>query len=170
MASSARSLPLRVYPALRPPAALLYGTLVVALLDLLDAVVFFGLRGSSPVEILHNIAAGLLGTPAATSGGFHTALIGWCLHFFIAFVIVLVYFAASRLVPLLTRHPYVFGPLYGLAVYGVMNFVVLPLSALPPTPLPTGAVLLNGLLIHAFGVGLPSALFARATAPRYGPY
>jgi hypothetical protein len=47
-------------------------------------------------------------------------------------------------------------------VYLFMNYVVLPLSAFTqggPAALP---VLLNGLLIHIFGVGLPSALFARA--------
>lgn len=50
--------------------------------------------------------------------------------------------------------------LYGLVVYAVMNFIVLPLSAAPPRNAPAGAVLLNGLLIHVFGVGLPSALSA----------
>ena len=60
----------------------------------------------------------------------------------------------------------VVGILYGLAVYAVMNYLVIPLSAIGPrttaTPLP---VLANGLLIHMFGVGLPAALFARAAAP-----
>lgn len=42
-----------------------------------------------------------------------------------------------------------------------MNFVVLPLSATgqPTFKLP---IVANGVLIHMFGVGLPSALFARA--------
>jgi hypothetical protein len=57
--------------------------------------------------------------------------------------------------------------LYGLAVYGVMNYVVIPMSAIgprtAPTPLP---VLANGLLIHAFGVGVPAALVARAASNR----
>jgi hypothetical protein len=48
-----------------------------------------------------------------------------------------------------------------VVAYLVMSRVVVPLtfgsSALPPLP-----VLVNGLLIHMFGVGLPSALFARA--------
>jgi hypothetical protein len=57
------------------------------------------------------------------------------------------------------------GILYGLAVYVVMNYVVIPLSAIGPRtagiPL---AVHINGVLIHAFGVGLPSALAARAAS------
>ena len=41
--------------------ALLYGTLAVGVLDLLDAFVFFGLRsGVRPIRILHSIASGLL--------------------------------------------------------------------------------------------------------------
>ena len=84
------------------------------------------------------------------------------LHFFISLVVVLVFFVAARAVPVLLRRPFLSGPLYGLAVYWVMNTVVLPMSATPPAAGPSGAVLVNGLLIHAFGVGLPAALAARA--------
>jgi hypothetical protein len=51
------------------------------------------------------------------------------------------------------------GVIYGIAVYFVMNDVVLPLSAAGRGPfvLP---VFINGILIHAIGVGLPSAWFA----------
>jgi len=75
--------------------------------------------------------------------------------------VVAAYYVASRPLPALTRHPVLFGPLYGWLVYGVMNFVVLPLSAAVTGPR-TPPVMINGLLIHALGVGLPSALFARA--------
>jgi hypothetical protein len=56
------------------------------------------------------------------------------------------------------------GLAYGVMAYFVMNYAVLPLSNARsggPFVLP---VFINGILIHAFGVGLPSALFAaRAT-------
>ncbi len=78
---------------LSPVQAVLSGTLVVGVLDITDALVFFGLRGASYVVVPLSAAGGRGGSP----------------------------------------------------------------------PLP---VLVNGLLIHAFGVGLPSALFARAAAPR----
>ena len=55
----------------------------------------------------------------------------------------------------------IIGLLYGLAVYAVMNYVVLPLSAAGRGPFST-PVFVNGVLIHAFGVGLPTALFVRA--------
>jgi hypothetical protein len=141
--------------------AVLYGTLAVGTLDAIDAIVFFGLRsGARPARIFQGIASGLLGR-ASYQGGLRTAALGVFLHYFIAFGIVVTYFLVSRRVHLLTRHPVVCGLLYGIAAYGVMNFIVLPLSKAGPPSLPP-PVLVNGLLIHMFGVGLPSALFARA--------
>ena len=55
------------------------------------------------------------------------------------------------------------GLLYGVVAYAVMNLVVLPLSA-AGRPTFTQPVLVNGLLIYNLGVGLPSALFARAAS------
>lgn len=144
--------------------AILYGTLVVGILDGLDAILFFGLRsGATPTRIFQAIAAGILGRPAATQGGVSTALLGVLLHFFIAFCVVTTFYLVSRRARILTRHPIVFGVLYGVAVYVVMNYVVIPISAIgtPQTATPL-VVRINGLLIHALGVGLPSALFARA--------
>ena len=142
--------------------AVLYGTLVVGTLDALDAIVFFGLRsGARPIRIFQGIAYGLIG-PAARQGGLKTAALGLCLHYFIAFGIVVTYFLVSRRVQLLRRHPVSCGLLYGVVVYAVMNLVVLPLSKVGGPSLPATAVLANGLLIHMFGVGLPSALFVRA--------
>lgn len=144
--------------------ALVYGGLTVGVLDIADAFTFFGLRGVAPVRILQSIASGLLGR-AAFQGGAPAAALGLLLHFVIAFGIVGTFLAAARAAPSLTRRPFLIGPLYGLIAYAVMNFVVLPLSA-AASGTPSGAVLVNGLLIHAFGVGLPSALFARAAVAR----
>jgi hypothetical protein len=145
--------------------ALLYGTLAVGVLDITDAFVFFWLRsGAAPIRILQSIAAGLLGR-ASFSGGWRTAGLGLLLHFFISFVVVLVFLMVSRLLPVLRRHAIAAGLLYGIAVYLTMTFIVVPASAAaggtPPWP-----VALNGVLIHMFGVGLPAALAARAAGPR----
>ena len=145
--------------------ALALGALTVGVLDLLDAVVFFGLRGGPVTTILQSIASGLLG-PAAFDGGTATAVLGMLLHFVIALMIVLTYRLASRWLPLLVREPIGFGVLYGVAVYLTMTLVVVPISAAGsgPPALPEWPVLANGLLIHILGVGVPSALFARASA------
>ena len=151
---------MRTPTPLRASRAILYGTLVVGTLDALDAVVFFGLRsGATPVRIFQGIAAGWLGR-ATYSGGLRTAALGVVTHYGIAFGIVVTYFVASRRVRLLTRHPIPCGLAYGLLAWLFMNRVVIPLSAIGTATWPVLPVLANGLLIHAFGVGLPSAVFA----------
>ena len=142
--------------------AILAGTLAVGILDIADAFVFFWFRnGVRPTRILQSIAAGLLGREAAVAGGLRTAFLGLGLHFFIAFMIVLTYHLTSRRLRILVEHPVLCGILYGLAVFVVMNFVVIPLSAAPSRAAMPTAILINGLLIHAFGVGVPAALSAR---------
>ena len=145
--------------------AVAYGGLVVGVLDLIDAFVFFGLRsGARPMGILHSIAAGVVGRDAARAGGMSTAALGLFAHFFVATMITTVYVVISRFLPVLRRRWMICGAAFGVIAYFVMTFVVVPLSnagpghisfALPATP-----VMINGLLIHAFGVGVPAAYFA----------
>jgi hypothetical protein len=139
--------------------ALLLGTLTVGTLDALDAVIFFGLRGTSAIRIFQGIASGLLGRDSF-SGGLRTAFVGVAIHYFIAFMVVLTFLVVSRRVTMLRRWPLWSGLAYGIGVWLFMNLAVLPLSVgRPGFLLP---VVTNGLLIHMFGVGLPSSLFARA--------
>ena len=145
--------------------AILYGGLVVGVLDLLDAFIFFGLRsGARPIGILHSIAAGAIGRDAARAGGIPTAALGMLLHFTIAFIIAATYVVASRFMPALRKRWVVCGLAFGVLAYFVMTFVVVPLSNAGPGritfSLPVVPVLINGLAIHAFGVGLPAAYFA----------
>lgn len=151
---------------LTPVTAALLGALTVGGLDILDAIAFSAIRGVPPLRVFQSIAAGLLGRTAFV-GGAPAAVLGGVLHFCIAGIVVTTYFVASRRLPQLTRRPLVYGPLYGWLVWTVMNYVVVPLSAvaMPPLTLPR---LINGLGIHAFGVGLPSALFARAAGRTEG--
>jgi|SRR4051812_11205742 hypothetical protein len=145
--------------------AVVAGTIVVGTLDLLDAVIFFGLRnGVPPVRIFQSIAAGWLGRTAAT-GGAASAALGVATHYFIAFCIVFAYVLASGGVELLTRRPWICGAVYGVAVYLFMNLVVIPSSAIGPQRFVAGP-LINGLFIHVLGVGIPSALFAAAARRR----
>lgn len=143
-----------------PVRAILLGGLVVGALDISDALVFFGLRGAKPIRIFQSIAGGLLGR-ATYTGGVATAVMGGVLHFLIATGIVATYYGLSRKIDLLIRQAVPCGVLYGVVVYAVMNAVVVPLSAAGGGGAPSLPVLLNGLVIHMVGVGLPSALAAR---------
>ena len=135
--------------------AIAYGGLVVGTLDAIDAIVFFGLRGATPVRIFQSIAAGFLGR-ASFQGGMRAALLGLAVHFFVAFSIVATYYAAARIFPLLVRRPF---------VCFFMNRVVIPLSAIG-TPAFSWPPFVNGIAIHIAGVGIPAALFVGRSVPR----
>jgi hypothetical protein len=143
--------------ALSGPRAILYGTLVVGTIDAIDAIVVFGFMGATPVRIFQGIARGLLG-PAATRGGLPTAFLGVLIHFFVAFGIVTTYYLASRKLRILRTHPVVCGALFGVLAYFFMNRVVIPLSAIGGGGAFSLPAFINGILIHAFGVGIPTGL------------
>jgi hypothetical protein len=143
----------------KPARGILWGGLVGGVLDITAAFIIYGLFGLKPIPLLQGIASGLLG-PRAYAGGLATALLGLLCHFFIAFSAAAVYFGISRGVPFLVRHPAVSGVLYGPAVYFFMQYVVLPLSAIARSPF-SFELMMIGVVIHIFCVGLPIALIVR---------
>ncbi|HMJ26066.1 MAG TPA: hypothetical protein VK475_09570 [Pyrinomonadaceae bacterium] len=141
--------------------AILLGGLIAGTLDISYACIFsYVRRGTSPVRVLQSVASGALGR-SSFDGGARTAALGLVFHFLIATIAAAVYYLASRPLRFLVNWAIVCGPLYGLGIYLVMNFVVLPLSAIGARPSLPPAVLISGLLIHMFGIGLPIALIVR---------
>lgn len=127
---------------------ILVGGGIAGTLDKISGFISFGLR--SPL----GIAAGLLGR-SAFKGGAGTWILGMLLHFFIAFAVAAIYCMASRKLEFLVDHWLVCGLFYGIAVFLVMNLVVLPLSGLHLTgPYQLGG-LIRGILGHMVMVGLP---------------
>lgn len=61
------------------PRAILWGGLVAGVLDAVDGVVAFGLKGVNPIQVLQYIASGILG-PSSFNGGLGTAALGTVLH------------------------------------------------------------------------------------------
>jgi hypothetical protein len=140
--------------------AIVAGGLLVAVLDGLDAVLAYKLAfGMTPVAIYQFVASGLLGQ-AAYAGGMATALLGLAIHVLIAVSAAAVFVLASERLPQLRRHSVRWGLGFGVAVFVVMGFVVIPLSRIPASP-PSLPLLANGVLGHALLVGLPIALAAR---------
>ena len=138
--------------------AIVIAGLVVGVLDISSALVIWWQRGVGPQRGLQGIAAGLLGAESF-DGGVTTAGVGLALHFFVAFMVVSVFYLASRKIAFLTTQPFVSGALYGLGVYVVMYWFVLP------TAFPTFQhQLWNELLavaIHICLIGLPCAFIVR---------
>jgi uncharacterized membrane protein YagU involved in acid resistance len=145
---------------MRQSKAILLGTLLVGTLDAIDAFVFFGLRnGTTPVRIFQSIAAGVLGR-AAFSAGLHSAALGVILHYLVAAGIATTYIVASGGLPVLKSRWLLCGAVYGVCAYFFMNLVVIPLSAIGPQRLTLSPTFFNGIFIHVFGVGLPTAWLA----------
>jgi hypothetical protein len=141
-------------------AAIFYGGLIAGILDATDGfVAYYLVAGFSPIQVLQFIASGFYGA-AAFEKGIPGALVGLLAHFFIAFAVATVYVGAARFLPMLSRDAIVWGLIYGVAVFVVMNFVVLPHTAAVKSPLSL-PLLLNGVLGHALLVGLPIAWSAR---------
>ena len=136
--------------------------LVAGALDILYAFIIWGLRGVTPIRIGQSIAAGLLGREAAVGGGTTTGLFGLGVHFVLAIIMAAIYYVAARNIRLLVDRAVPFGIVYGLALYGAMNYIVLPLSAIGKAggggPL---YITVTGILVHMFLVGLPIALITR---------
>jgi len=145
-----------------PTKAILWATLISGALDATDGVVFFGLHGLNPIQVLQYIASGALGA-SSFKGGLATAALGALIHFLIAAVVASIYILASRQLPVVNRYAVASGLIYGAAVYLFMTYLVLPNSAVAATPFSLAA-LLNGLIGHAVFVGLPIALAARKVA------
>ncbi|HTK37247.1 MAG TPA: hypothetical protein VL325_02030 [Pyrinomonadaceae bacterium] len=153
---------------LRPGAfeTIVYGGLAIGILDFLDASIFFPLYfGITFQRVWWGPASGLLGREAALAGGWNTAILGIFLHFVVAFCIATTYYLFARYIAFLLRHPVISGVVFGVVANYVMQYVVIPLSAIGARPgsQPLGAML-NSIVGHAFLVGLPVALIAAWSA------
>src|SRR5215470_9906866 len=87
--------------------AIALSCLIAGTLDISDALIFYGLRGVSPVRILQGIAVGLIGRGAVSLGA-RSAMLGLLLHYFIATIWATLYIFTSRRLPL-SRHPFLWG-------------------------------------------------------------
>jgi magnesium-transporting ATPase (P-type) len=128
---------------------IIVGGFVAGAFDLIAAFITFGWG------VPRAIASGLLGS-RAFQGGTATWILGVFLQFFIAVSAAAVYCLASRKLRFLRDHFLVCGLFYGVAIYLVMNLIVLPLSAVPFKVGPfTVAAMRQGLLVHMLIIGLP---------------
>ena len=129
---------------------------LAAVLDLLYAFVLAALRDATPLRVLQSIASGLLG-PAAYDGGIPAALLGLICHVGILIVAAGIFCLGALALRYLREHLLIAGAIFGASTYLFMNFVVLPLSAVPFRLAYPGLVILQGLVSHAVLVGLPIA-------------
>lgn len=142
----------------RGVAAIVTAWLLVGVLDISSAFAIWSYRGISWTRGLQGLTVPLIGE-RAFAGGITTAAFGLAIHFFIAFVVVTVFYLASRKMTFLLTYAYLAGVVYGLGVYLVMYWLVLP-RAYPKFRHALGNDLL-AMAIHVVLIGLPTALTIR---------
>jgi hypothetical protein len=139
--------------------AIAWAGLIAGILDVSSAFILGYSKGIDPGRVLQGVAAGLIGRETAINGGLPTAGLGLAIHFFIAFVVAFVFYAASRKLVFLTRHAVISGLVYGVIVYGFMYWIVMPLAY--PIVHPSLSRDLTAVCVHMFLIGLPIALIVR---------
>ncbi len=147
-------------PVKKPSLYVLLGGLVAGSFDITYACTFWYLKGGVlPPRVFQSVASGLLGD-ASFTGGWRTAALGLALHYFIATSMAVTYYLFARRWSGLWEKPFVYGPMYGVLLYGIMNYIVVPLSAANPGSRNLLWVLLS-IAVHAFLIGTPCAIFTR---------
>jgi uncharacterized membrane protein YagU involved in acid resistance len=101
-------------------AGLLAGTIDIGAASAINA--------AAPARVLRAVASGLLGR-AAAHGGAWVPVLGMILQWAMSIVIAAVFLAAAAKAPILLRRWIPAGIAYGVIIFFVMNYVVVPLSA-----------------------------------------
>jgi hypothetical protein len=141
--------------------AILLGGLIAGTIDIFAAAL---INHINLVVILHSIASGLLGKNAFY-GGWTSAAIGLVLQWAMGLIIAAIYVFASRSIPALARHWLWGGLAYGVGIYFVMNFVVVPLSAAPFKHHPLVMMKATEDMLAMLLFGLIVAFFASRSVP-----
>ncbi|HEY6803047.1 MAG TPA: hypothetical protein VI306_05645 [Pyrinomonadaceae bacterium] len=146
---------------IRALSFVLAGGLVAGTLDITYACVFWAIRAAVPVQrIFQSVAKGVLGA-ATFKGGASTAALGLFLHYFIAMTMCVVYYLVARRVKALHQYAVTLGAAYGLVLYGVMSYIVVPLSRAGGGSGGDGLWIGLSILVHMFMIGVPIALFTK---------
>ncbi|HEY2465877.1 MAG TPA: hypothetical protein VGI32_17585 [Steroidobacteraceae bacterium] len=135
-------------------SAIFLGGVIAAGIDIGAASL---ISSRSPAFIMQAIAGGLLGK-ASFAGGIATVILGAALQEFMGILIAAIYVALSKTIFGSLRRWIPSGLVYGVIIFFVMNYVVVPLSALKALPHFTpvkfaanmAAMLLFGLIVAFF--------------------
>ena len=139
--------------------AILLGGVVAGTIDVGAASAINGFV--DPLRILRFIAGGLIGLPAAKAAGLQASALGFALQIGMSLIIAAIYNIGATVLPILRRHWLPAGLAFGVGVYFVMEYVVVPLSAIHSAPkFEVMSFGLNLLAMMLFGTII--AWFARA--------
>jgi len=133
-------------------------TLVCGTLDILLAMLLTLWRGRQIDAMLRSVASGPF--PGATGMGGAGAALGLAVHFGLMAIMVAAFMLVARSRPALVDKPLLWGLVFGLVTYVVMNLIVVPLRFPAAWP-PSGLSIATQLFAHIVLVGWPTAFIAR---------
>jgi hypothetical protein len=144
----------------RPTAfsTLLTAWLVAGTLDGLSAIVFFGpVLGRLTVTQLFQYIASAVQGKQAFAGGAAAAWLGVLLHYSVALIFTVLYFLLFPSIRAFARHKVLAGLCYGIVVWVIMNFCVLPLTQVNRAPMRVAGSVKDMLILMVM-IGLPISL------------
>ena len=150
-----------------PVLAIFVGGLLCGIGDIAFAIIYYGYMGKvkpGTMRVLQSVAAGLIGRDAAIAGGVRTAALGLLCHFIVAFCAAAAYFIVSRALKFMTSQAFICGLLYGVVVFVIMTWLVVPHTARDSPPPAITTDLIVPVVGHMLLVGLPIALAVKRFA------
>jgi hypothetical protein len=145
-----------------PVILILLTGLVVGTVDGLAAIVWhLSTGGNNPAGIFKFIASCLIGKTALT-GGTEMVILGVLLHFLIATIFSAFFYFLCLKIKSFKGENILYGALYGIFVWIVMNLILLPviIQSVPKNP----KNIIIGLFIHIICVGIPMSLIYKKFA------
>jgi hypothetical protein len=137
------------------------GGIVAGTFDITYACVYWGIKaGVQPPRIFQSVARGVLGA-ASFRGGAATAALGLFLHYFIAIAMSFAYYLVASRWKALHERAITLGAAYGLVLYGVMTYIVVPLSRAGGGGGGDRLWIALSIVVHMFLIGVPIALFTK---------
>ena len=97
--------------------------------------------------------------PPAFRGGAATAALGLFLHYFIATSMSFTYYLVAQRWAALRERPLPYGAAYGLLLYGIMNYIVVPLSRARGGGSGGTRWITLSIVVHMLLIGVPIAWF-----------
>jgi hypothetical protein len=110
--------------------ASLYGGLVAGTIDIFPPALIYSV---SPVRILQSVARGVLGKHSFEMG-ISSAALGLLLQWAMSILIASIFVYAAARMRVLTKNWIAAGVAYGVVVFFVMNYIVVPLSMVAAVP------------------------------------
>ena len=131
-------------------------TAIAGTLDILAAILLTQYHARPIAGMLRGVASGPF--PGATGWGAGGALLGLVVHYALMAIMAAAFVLAADRFPRLKASPILWGIVYGLVTYLVMNLIVVPLRF---GAYPGATAIATQLFCHIVLVGIPIALAAR---------